>query len=90
MARLCGFPGKLGMDGSEVAAAVAAGRLADVRNYCECDVLNTYLVYQRFRLMRGEVSAGEYATEITFVRERLTAHGAPHWQAFLAAWDAAA
>ena len=26
MARLCGFPGKLGMDGSEVAAAVAARR----------------------------------------------------------------
>ena len=41
IARLCGFPGKLGMDGSEVAAAVARGELADVRNYCETDVLNT-------------------------------------------------
>jgi predicted PolB exonuclease-like 3'-5' exonuclease len=61
-----------------------------VRNYCECDVLNTYLVYQRFRLMRGELSAGEYAAEMTFVRERLAAIGAPHWRAFLAAWDAAA
>ena len=73
MARLCGFPGKLGMDGSQVAAAVAAGRLADVRNYCECDVMNTYLVYQRFRLMRGELSAGEYAKEIALARERIAA-----------------
>jgi predicted PolB exonuclease-like 3'-5' exonuclease len=89
MARLCGFPGKLGMDGSEVAGAVAAGRLADVRNYCECDVLNTYLVYQRFRLMRGEIDAGEYAREISFTRERVAAYAAPHWKAFLAAWGVA-
>src|SRR5205085_1665259 len=64
IARLCGFPGKVGMAGSEVAAAVAQGRLHEVRGYCECDVLNTYLVYQRFRLMRGEIDAGAYATEI--------------------------
>ncbi|MBA3505775.1 MAG: 3'-5' exonuclease [Betaproteobacteria bacterium] len=89
MAKLCGFPGKLGMDGSQVAAAVAAGELSVVRNYCECDVMNTYLVYQRFRLMRGELSAGEYLTEIAFVRERMAAWDAPHWQAFLAAWDEA-
>ena len=89
MARLCGFPGKLGMDGSEVAAAVARGELADVRNYCETDVLNTYLVYQRFRLMRGELAAGEYAKEIALVREKIAAMDLPHWKAFLAAWDAA-
>jgi predicted PolB exonuclease-like 3'-5' exonuclease len=90
IARLCGFPGKLGMDGSEVAAAVAAGKLADVRNYCEGDVLNTYLLYQRFRLMRGESSAGEYAKEIALARERVAASSAPHWQSFMAAWNAAA
>jgi len=90
IARLCGFPGKLGMDGSDVGAAIAAGRIDDVRSYCECDVLNTYLVYQRFRLMRGEVDAGEYAREISLVRERITALDAPHWRAFLAKWDAAA
>lgn len=88
MARLCGFPGKLGMDGSAVATAVAAGRLADVRNYCETDVMNTYLVYQRFRLMRGEIDAGEYAREISLARERVAASDAPHWREFLAAWDA--
>ena len=59
IARLCGFPGKLGMDGSEVGRRCAQGRIADVRDYCETDVLNTYLVYQRFRLMRGEIDAGE-------------------------------
>jgi predicted PolB exonuclease-like 3'-5' exonuclease len=89
MARLCGFPGKLGMSGGEVAAAVARGEIADVRNYCETDVVNTLLLYQRFRLMRGELSAGEYAAEIALVRERIGASDAPHWKAFIAAWDAA-
>jgi predicted PolB exonuclease-like 3'-5' exonuclease len=90
IARLCGFPGKLGMEGSEVAAAVAAGRIHDVRCYCECDVLNTYLVYQRFRLMRGEIDAGEYANELSLVRERIGASDAPHWRAFVAKWTGAA
>jgi predicted PolB exonuclease-like 3'-5' exonuclease len=88
MARLCGFPGKLGMDGSAVHEAVRAGRLEDVRRYCETDVLNTWLVYLRFRLLRGELAAGEYAKEISLARERIAAIGAPHWQEFLAAWDA--
>ena len=89
MARLCGFPGKLGMDGSEVAAAVAAGQLDAVRRYCETDVMNTYLLYQRFQLLRGVSSAGEYAKEISLARERIGATGAPHWQEYLAAWDKA-
>lgn len=88
MARLCGFPGKLGMDGSQVASAVAAGRLDDVRNYCETDVFNTYLLYQRFRLMRGELDAAAYAVEVAVARERIAASEAPHWKAYLAAWDA--
>jgi predicted PolB exonuclease-like 3'-5' exonuclease len=88
IARLCGFPGKLAMAGGDVAGAIAAGRLAEVRSYCETDVMNTYLVYQRFRLMRGELDADTYAAEIALVRERLGALDQPHWKAFLAAWDA--
>jgi predicted PolB exonuclease-like 3'-5' exonuclease len=90
MARLAGFPGKLGIGGGAVAAAVAAGRLAEVRNYCECDVMNTYLLYLRFRLMRGEVDPAEYARELALVRERITGLNAPHWRTFLNAWDRAA
>jgi predicted PolB exonuclease-like 3'-5' exonuclease len=88
MARLCGFPGKLGMDGSAVHAAVRAGKLDDVRRYCETDAMNTYLLYLRFRLLRGELAAGEYAREVSVARERIAAVNAPHWQEFLAAWDA--
>jgi len=88
MARLAGFPGKLGMDGSEVNAAVQQGRLDDVRRYCETDVMNTFLLYLRFRLLRGELTAGEYATECSFAREKIAAIDAPHWREFISAWDA--
>jgi predicted PolB exonuclease-like 3'-5' exonuclease len=88
MARLCGFPGKLGMDGSEVHAAFEAGKIDEIRSYCETDVMNTYLVYLRFQLLRGTLSAAQYATELSFAREKLAATGAPHWREFIAAWDA--
>ncbi|HJW03255.1 MAG TPA: 3'-5' exonuclease [Azospira sp.] len=86
LAKLMGFPGKLGMDGSKVWEAWQAGQMADIRDYCETDVVNTYLVSARFRLMRGEMSREEYAAEMTFVREELAKIGKPHWQEFIAAW----
>ncbi|MGC8507997.1 MAG: 3'-5' exonuclease [Thiomonas sp.] len=88
LAKLCGFPGKLGMDGSKVYEAWRAGQTDDIRRYCETDVMNTYLLYCRYQLMRGGLSVNEYADEIQVVRETLgtlAAHEA-HWQEYLAAW----
>jgi len=91
LAKLCGFPGKLGMDGSKVWAAYNAGKIEEIRNYCETDVANTHLVYLRFKLMRGQLSPAAYAAEIALVRETLHEYSRanpdlPHWPAFLAAW----
>ena len=88
MARLAGFPGKLGFDGAEVHAAYLAGRIEDIRRYCETDVLNTYLLYLRFQLLRGTLSAESYAKELALARERVASSREPHWREFLAAWDA--
>jgi predicted PolB exonuclease-like 3'-5' exonuclease len=90
MARLCGFPGKLGIDGSQVHAAFVAGRIDDIRRYCETDAMNTYLLYLRFQLLRGTLTAGQYSTEISLAREKVVASGQPHWQEFVVAWDASA
>jgi 3'-5' exonuclease len=86
MAKLCGFPGKLGMDGSQVWPAWQAGKADDIRAYCETDVMNTWLVYCRFRKLRGEIDDTAYQQEIELVRDFLNNNDAPHWQAYLAAW----
>ncbi|MDD4930352.1 MAG: 3'-5' exonuclease [Gallionella sp.] len=86
LAKLTGFPGKLGMDGSQVWAAYQQGRLPEIRNYCETDVVNTYLVYTRFQMMRGVLSQEAYAAECELVRGELARLNKPHWQEFLAAW----
>ncbi|MDW9254985.1 putative 3'-5' exonuclease domain family protein [Burkholderia thailandensis] len=88
LAKLCGFPGKLGMDGSQVWAAFQQGRIEEIRNYCETDVVNTYLLYCRFQQMRGGLSPAEYTEEIALVKNTLVQEPAPHWAEYLAAFDA--
>ncbi len=87
MAKLCGFPGKLGMDGSKVFEAYQQGQIDAIRNYCETDVMNTWLVYLRFQKMRGTLSEAAYAAEIDLARATVSGHAATHWHEFLAAWQ---
>jgi len=88
LAKLCGFPGKLGMDGSAVWGAYCAGKLGEIRDYCETDVVNTYLVYLKFQKMRGKLNPEAYTREVALVRDTLTAMSEPHWREYLAAWPA--
>jgi predicted PolB exonuclease-like 3'-5' exonuclease len=86
-AMLLGLPGKLGMSGDKVWDAYLAGQIDVIRNYCETDVLNTFLVYLRFELMRGMLSRDEYHHECERVRAALRAQAKPHFEEFLAAWQ---
>lgn len=87
IAMMLGFPGKMGMNGDQVWQYFQAGKIEAIRNYCETDVLNTYLVYLRFELMRGKLTSTQYAAECAQVRELLTDADKPHWQEFLHAWQ---
>ena len=88
MAKLCGFPGKLGMDGSQVYGAYREGKLDEIRRYCETDVMNTYLMYCRYQKLRGGLTEAEYEQEIALVKSSLAALAPQeaHWQEYLAAW----
>jgi 3'-5' exonuclease len=88
MAKLCGFPGKLGMDGSAVYPAYLDGQLEDIWRYCETDVVNAYLLYCRFQKMRGGLLEKEYEQEIAHVKETLgnLAPTEAHWEQYLKAW----
>jgi predicted PolB exonuclease-like 3'-5' exonuclease len=88
VATLLGFPGKVGMHGSQVWEVYLAGGLGRIRDYCETDVLNTYLVYLRFQLLRGHLNATEHANEVARVRQLLQDSAAAHLKEFGAAWPA--
>jgi len=85
-AMLLGLPGKLGMSGDKVWDAYLDGKIEHIRNYCETDALNTFLIFLRFELMRGRLDAQEYAAEIVRIRETLRSQGKAHLDEFLAAW----
>ena len=87
LARLCGFAGKLGMDGSKVWDAYQAGHIEQIRNYCETDVVNTYLVYTRFQRMRGVLDDAGCRAEEGFVRQTLAGLELPHWREYLGCLD---
>jgi predicted PolB exonuclease-like 3'-5' exonuclease len=86
IATLMGFPGKLGMTGADVWPAFLAGRLPEIRAYCEVDVLNTYLVYLSFEHMRGNLQPSRLAEEQARLRSWLSEQQRPHFDEFLAAW----
>jgi predicted PolB exonuclease-like 3'-5' exonuclease len=90
VAMLLGLPGKLGMSGDKVWDAYLDGGIEHIRNYCETDVLNTFLVYLRFELMRAHLSLEQYNVERARVREFLRSQTRPHFIEFLNAWPEAA
>jgi predicted PolB exonuclease-like 3'-5' exonuclease len=87
LAKLVGFPGKLGMDGSQVWSAYQRGEIGAIRNYCETDVVNTYLVFLRFQLMRGILDVEQYQRECELVRLTLSKSSELHWHEFLGLWS---
>jgi predicted PolB exonuclease-like 3'-5' exonuclease len=86
---MLGFPGKMGLKGDQVWPYFLQGKIQDIRNYCETDVLNTYLIFLRFQYMRGILDDGSLEAEFTRLRDLLGDAEQKHLQAFLSAWSAA-
>jgi len=86
IAVMLGFPGKLGMSGAAVWPAFHEGRLQDIRDYCETDVLNTYLVYLKWEITRGNLDPSGFETECARVQDYLREQNKPHFDQFLESW----
>ena len=70
--RVMGIPGKPdGIDGSTVESYVRDGKIQEVADYCESDVVNTYRVWLRYELFRGRLSPSKYAESELHVNEFL-------------------
>ncbi|MBL6958341.1 MAG: 3'-5' exonuclease [Rhodospirillales bacterium] len=86
-----GYPGKFGVDGAQVAPMFDAGKLGEIRDYCETDVLNTYLVYLRHMLHRGSQTVDGYNRAVADIVSLIETEreSRPHLGQFLEAWGEA-
>lgn len=87
IAKLLRLPGKTGMHGSEVADAWLLGKFEEIRNYCDTDALNTYLVWLRFELIRGHLDEASYRERLFGLRQALSADQRPHLREFADHWQ---
>jgi predicted PolB exonuclease-like 3'-5' exonuclease len=78
----------MGMAGDKVWDCFKNGEIRKIRNYCETDVLNTYLVYARFQFMRGLLDQEDLEQEYVLVRDTLRQSGEAHLLEFADAWAA--
>jgi 3'-5' exonuclease len=58
-----GLPGKpKGFDGGEVERYFREGKIKEIADYCETDVVGTYQVWLRYELFRGTISQNVFET----------------------------
>jgi len=93
LAALSGIPAKIGgIDGSQVEAMVAEGRLEEVAMYCDTDIFVTYLIFLRFMLVTGGLDVDSYDGSLDGLREHIAARLSkrPHLTPYLEALAALA
>jgi 3'-5' exonuclease len=81
-----GLPGKPNrIDGSEVESYFLQGRIKEIADYCEADVVNTYRVWLRYELFRRNVAKMEFDASETDLTALIGARAdsKPHLQHFI-------
>ena len=89
LANLIHKPGKSGIDGSQVQDLYFEGHADQINDYCRCDVLDTYFVFLRSRVLLGRLTLQEEATLTDFARQLLTEQAEEHvaYRHYLTVWD---
>jgi 3'-5' exonuclease len=80
LCRVMGLQGKPdNIDGGEVEKYFRQGRIGDIADYCESDVINTYRVWLRYELFRGRLTDAAFQASETNLREFITARSSRIW-----------
>jgi predicted PolB exonuclease-like 3'-5' exonuclease len=76
LAKRLGQPGKIDVAGDQVYELWQAGRLREINDYCMLDVLDTYFVFLRTRVLIGELGQAEERALVRRAREWLVGRAA--------------
>ncbi len=87
-ASLLGKPGKMDVQGDMVQDMFDAGNLAAINDYCRCDVLDTFFVFLRTRVLVGQLSLEEEEQIVAETKEWLSerADASTAYQTYLDQW----
>ena len=88
LANLIGKPGKTGVDGSQVQGMYEAGQVDEINDYCRSDVLDTYFVFLRTRVLLGLLTLEQEQELVLHVKQTLEeqADESPAYQNYLDHW----
>jgi hypothetical protein len=88
VANLLGKPGKMDVQGHMVQDLFNEGRLAEINDYCRCDVLDTYFVFLRISVLLGRISLDQEQELVEETRRWLVERAAqrPVFQGYLDNW----
>lgn len=67
------LPGKYDVHGDEVMKLYYEDKIEKIHEYCESDVLNTYMLFLKYELIKGNVSDEDYAYFLNSMSEFLKA-----------------
>jgi predicted PolB exonuclease-like 3'-5' exonuclease len=89
LANLIHKPGKSGIDGSQVQDLYYDGHVDRINDYCRCDVLDTYFVFLRTRVLLGKLTLKDEEALVDMTRQMLTEQAEEHiaYQHYLTVWD---
>ena len=88
VANLLGKPGKMEVQGHMVQDLWNEGRLAEINDYCRCDVLDTYFAFLRTMVLTGQLRLGDEQRIVHEVKDWLIqrAGQTPVYAAYLQRW----
>ncbi|HDZ4939685.1 TPA: 3'-5' exonuclease [Campylobacter jejuni] len=75
---MAGLPGKYDVHGDEVMKLFYQNEFEKIHEYCESDVLNTYMLFLKYELIKGNVSEEDYIYFLSYMRDFLCAKKANH------------
>ena len=68
---MAGLPGKYDVHGDEVYRLYFEGKIKEIKEYCESDVLNTYWLFLKYELLRGNITKADYASYLGTMHDKL-------------------
>lgn len=71
---MAGLPGKYDTHGDEVMSLFYADKLDKIHEYCESDTLNTYMLFLKYELIKGNLSEEDYLSYLSLMSEYIKAH----------------